>query len=144
MRAEGRLFGLGITCGAEAAARGATWYGKRGLPISGQEGCQIKIDHTGRVYAALGTTTQGQGLETSLGKLIADELGGGIAALRASEELREKVLKVAAARLEANPDDLELADGHVSVKGAPSTALTLREVARIAYFEASDLPRDIE
>jgi carbon-monoxide dehydrogenase large subunit len=174
MRAEGRLFGLGITCGAEAAARGATWYGKRGLPISGQEGCQIKIDHTGRVYAALGTTTQGQGLETSLGQLIADELGvdiadvrvtmgdtdrtpygagtwasrcatlGGSAALRASEELREKVLKVAAARLEANPDDLELANGHVSVKGAPSTALTLREVARIAYFEASDLPRDIE
>jgi aerobic carbon-monoxide dehydrogenase large subunit len=174
MREEGRLVGLGLSCGAEAAARGATWYGKRGLPISGQEGCQIKIDHTGRVYAQLGTTTQGQGLETSLGQLIADELGvqiddvrvtmgdtdrtpygagtwasrcatlGGSAALRASEELREKLLRVAAARLEANPDDLELADGHVSVKGAPSTALTMREVARIAYFEASDLPRDIE
>ena len=50
---------------------------------------------------------------------------GGSAALRASEELREKVLKVAAARLEASPDDLELANGHVSVSGAPSKALTL-------------------
>jgi carbon-monoxide dehydrogenase large subunit len=173
-RAEGRLVGLGISCGAEALARGASWYGKRGLPISGQEGCQVKIDPTGRVYALLGTTTQGQGLETSLAQMIAEELDidiesvhitmgdtdktpygsgtwasrcatiGGTAAYRAVQDVGDKVKLIAASQLEASVDDLEFADGSVRVKGSPSASMTLEEIAKLAYFRASDLPRDIE
>jgi carbon-monoxide dehydrogenase large subunit len=174
MRAEGRLVGLGISCGAEAAARGASWYGKRGLPISGQEGCTIKVDPNGKVYAKLGTTTQGQGLETSLAQLIADELGveptdvhvsmgdtdstpygsgtwasrctviGGSAALRAAQEIREKVKRVGAHMLECNAEDLELRDRRVVVKGSPGSYVTLRDVAQMAYFRASDMPEELE
>jgi carbon-monoxide dehydrogenase large subunit len=173
-REEGRLVGLGISCGAEGLARGASWYGKRGLPISGQEGCQVKIDPTGRIYAQLGTTTQGQGLETSLAQMIADELDveletihismgdtdntpygsgtwasrcatiGGSAAYRAVRDVGDKVKQIAAFQLEANVDDMEFAEGSVRVKGSPSSSMTLEEVAKLAYFRASDLPREIE
>lgn len=48
----------------------------------------------------------------------------------ASEELREKVFRVAARMLEASADDLELTgDGKVGVKGSPGVGLTLAEVA---------------
>ena len=61
MREEGRYFGLGISCGGEALARGATWYGARGLPISGQEGCQIQHRPEGQVHAPVRDDRAGTG-----------------------------------------------------------------------------------
>jgi carbon-monoxide dehydrogenase large subunit len=173
-RAEGRLVGLGISCGGEAVARGATWYGARGLPISGQEGCQIKVDSYGNVHAQFGTTIQGQGIETSLAQIVADRLGvpieavtigmgdtaispygagawasrqatlGGTAGAMAADKMREKLLKIAAFYLEAAPEDLVFADARASVKGNPESSIALEEIAHAAYFRASELPDDIE
>ena len=173
MRAEGRYVGLGISCGGEALARGATWYGARGLPISGQEGCQIKMDSQGKFHAMLGTTKLGQGIETGLSQIIADELGvsiddvtitmgdtsktpygsgawasrqatlGGTAAVMASEKVRQKLFKVAGHILEANPDDLLLAEGKVAVKGNPESSITLRDLAHAVYFTASEFPDEV-
>ena len=74
MRAQGRYVGLGLSVCNEGLARGAAWYGKRGVPISGQEGCSLKIDPTGRIVAELGTTNQGQGIETTMRQVVADQL----------------------------------------------------------------------
>jgi carbon-monoxide dehydrogenase large subunit len=45
------------------------------------------------------------------------------------------VLRIAGQLLEADPGDLELGDGGVSLRDAPSRAVTLREVAEAAYFQ---------
>lgn len=173
-KAEGRLVGLGISCGGEAVARGASWYGARGLPISGQEGCQIKIDSYGNVHAQFGTTKQGQGIETGLAQIVADGLSvpiekvtigmgdtaispygagawasrqatlGGSAAVMAANKMRTKLLKIAGFYLEASPDDLVFEDGVASVKGNPAASIPLEKIAHAAYFTASELPDDIE
>jgi CO/xanthine dehydrogenase Mo-binding subunit len=104
----------------------------------------------------------GQGVETIFAQVCADVLGvryedvtvrwgdtdalpdgfgafasrgtvmGANAVVQAAERVRDRVLAVAAHELEAHPDDLELRDGVVRVRGVADRALTLRDVARAA------------
>ena len=53
--------------------------------------------------------------------------------LRATDDVRRKLLLVAAHELEASDADLDLEDGIVSVRGSPSRALTVADVAAAAY-----------
>jgi carbon-monoxide dehydrogenase large subunit len=55
-------------------------------------------------------------------------------ALAASRSLKKRVLELAAQLLEIAPEDLDLADGVVSAKGAPARSLGLAEIAQRAYF----------
>jgi len=50
--------------------------------------------------------------------------------VRATAELREKILAYAAQRLEIAVDDLELVDGAVRPRGTPERGLTLAEIGR--------------
>ncbi|MFR9807003.1 xanthine dehydrogenase family protein molybdopterin-binding subunit [Pseudonocardia sp. RS010] len=60
-------------------------------------------------------------------------LGGG-ALLRASTRLRDKVLRIASHMLEASPEDLEITDGVIAVKGTPTgPSVTMREIGDAAY-----------
>lgn len=61
----------------------------------------------------------------------------GGAVLQAAATLRERVLEIAGRLLEADPADLEVVDGGVSLRDAPSRRVTLREVAEAAYFQPS-------
>lgn len=56
----------------------------------------------------------------------------GKAVLEAASEAKRQVLAIAADRLEAAPDDLEITDGEIRVKGAPDSKVTLAEVARLS------------
>src|SRR5438045_4709198 len=56
----------------------------------------------------------------------------GPAVLKAAQEARERVLKIAASELEASVDDLELIHGQVRVKGVPGKVKTLREIYRLS------------
>ncbi len=57
--------------------------------------------------------------------------GGAVKA--AAQAVRERVLKVAGVMLEANPEDLVVADGRVSVRGAPAArSVSVAEVAQRA------------
>jgi CO/xanthine dehydrogenase Mo-binding subunit len=56
----------------------------------------------------------------------------GPSVMRAAQEARERVLKIASAELEAAVDDLELVDGEVRVKGVPGKVKTLREIYRVS------------
>lgn len=65
----------------------------------------------------------------------------GPAVLKAAQEARERVLKIAAAELEASVDDLELIHGEVRVKGVPDKVKTLRDIYRLsASFGAKHEP----
>lgn len=60
-------------------------------------------------------------------------LGAG-AAQGAARIVRHKLQAVVAAALEANPDDLEITDGVVAVRGSPDRCKTVAEVARLSYM----------
>jgi len=62
------------------------------------------------------------------------------AVVGAARRVRDKLLRIAAHRLEADAADLELRDGAVGVRGVPARALTLRELARTAYADVLGLP----
>ncbi|MFI6505724.1 xanthine dehydrogenase family protein molybdopterin-binding subunit [Nonomuraea typhae] len=64
---------------------------------------------------------------------------GGGALARAADRLREKLFALAAHRLEAAPEDLELRGQEIGVKGDPRAALTLKEIATSAW-RGWDLP----
>ena len=63
----------------------------------------------------------------------------GKAASIAAVELTDRILQVAAGLLEASPDDLELREGQVSVKGDPGSAVPLATVGATATFTVGPL-----
>jgi carbon-monoxide dehydrogenase large subunit len=164
-RAEGRYLGIGIGCYVE------------GTGIGPYEGAYISVDCQGEVYVATGVTTQGQGHQTSFAQIVASELDipvemvhvttgdtqrfrwgigtfasramvvAGNAIGQAAIAVKEKAIKVASSILEVAPEDLELVEGRVRVKGAPARGLSLAALSiasnpiRYAYgATAPDLP----
>lgn len=56
----------------------------------------------------------------------------GPAVKKAVEDAAEQIKQIASDRLEVAPDDLELFEGGVRVKGVPGSAVTLREIAKMS------------
>lgn len=54
----------------------------------------------------------------------------GAAVLKAAEDARRQILAIASDQLEASPDDLEIVDGRVQVKGVPERSVTLAKLAQ--------------
>ena len=132
----------------------------------------VRVEPSGTVTVYTGASPHGQGLQTTFAQVVADEIGadydkivvrhgdtgaqpvgvgtfgsrslavGGSAIVRASKVVREKAIKIAAHMLEAAPGDIEFADGEYRVKGAPSSSLSLSQIAKRAYSER--LPDDID
>lgn len=136
----------------------------------GYETVDLVMDPSGAVEARLGASPHGQGLETSLAQLIGDELGVDPASVRivhgdtdrtpygwgtfasrslvisggavklAAGRLRAKLAAVAAAELEAAPEDIVISGGRAAVKGAGAAAgVDVAELARIAYHASHRL-----
>jgi CO/xanthine dehydrogenase Mo-binding subunit len=149
-RRAGRFLGIGMGCYVELTGRGP-W-----------EGSGVRVDAAGRVTVYTGAPSQGQGHETTLAQICADELGvplkhitvvagdtslipqgigtfasrvgvlAGNATREAARQVRDKTLRVAAHLLEAHPADLTIEDGRVAVRGAADRRLMLAEVAQAA------------
>jgi carbon-monoxide dehydrogenase large subunit len=174
-RADGRALGLGFAVYNELTGMGRAASAGPGIVYrTGHEGATVRIDPSGGVTVLTGTTSQGQGTETTLAQVVAGELGvdvddvdvrqgdtdaslfgfgafasrqgviGAGAAARAAVAVRDKVLAIAAHLLEAAPADLDVVDGQVVVRGTPSRGVTVAEVARVAYHEAHRLPPGVE
>jgi aerobic carbon-monoxide dehydrogenase large subunit len=171
-RAEGRLYGIGVASYAELTGIGSRISAAPGMPINtGTETATIRLDSTGAVTGAFGISSHGQGLETTLAQVIADELGARIedieilhgdsavvahgtgsyasrsavlaggAATAAARLLKERVLRAAAHLLEAAIEDIDARDGRVFVAGT-DRSMTFREIAKAVYSEMGRLPRD--
>jgi aerobic carbon-monoxide dehydrogenase large subunit len=147
-RANGRFLGIGLAHGVKGTGRGPFESGI------------VRVSNTGRVTVYTGAAAIGQGLQTALAQVAASELGlradeitvvpgdtsgvaiglgafasrqtvtAGNAVLHAARAVRDKALGIASALLEAAPEDLELADGAVRVRGAPQMHRTLADIAR--------------
>ena len=57
--------------------------------------------------------------------------------------LRDRVVAIAAHRLEAAPADIELGASRASVRGTPTKGMSLAEIATVAYFQPDALPPDV-
>jgi len=162
-REQGRLLGIGVTPFVEAAGIGSAG-GAGGLPGGSHDNATIAIDLSGRITVALPTFSHGQGHRTTAAQLVADIFGvdpedvrvidGDTARTpfgmgtfgsrsgvfiagtvnRAGEVVRDKLLRVGEILLEAAREDLELVEGAVGVRGAPSRRIPLAAVAGAAHF----------
>jgi CO/xanthine dehydrogenase Mo-binding subunit len=149
-RAEGRRLGLGIACYVE------------GTGIGPYEGAAIDVGSDGTVTVATALSSQGQGHQTMLAQIAADELGvpierirvttgdtrrlgwgvgtfasrtavvSGNAVQKAAAEVRRQAAELAARLLEADPEDLEFAEGRVDVVGSPGRGLEIGQLATLA------------
>jgi carbon-monoxide dehydrogenase large subunit len=149
-RRRGRLFGVGIGCVVEKSGTGP-W-----------EFARVELDAAGAPAVYTGLAVLGQGLETTLSQICAQALGarpedvtvvhgdtarvahgigtfgsrgivvGGNAVFEAARRLRDKIVALAAERLEASPADLVVEDSRVFARGVRDRALSFRELARAA------------
>jgi aerobic carbon-monoxide dehydrogenase large subunit len=169
-REQGRLFGIGIASYAELTGIGSRIAVAPGMPINtGSETAKLTIDSTGGITAAFGVASHGQGLETTLAQIVADDLGarfedvrviqgdsdevpmstgtyasrsavlGGGAAMHASKILQAKIKRVASHLLEANADDIEVIEGKAVVLGTDRT-VSFKQIAKAVYSDMKTLP----
>lgn len=152
-RQRGRSRGLGAACFIHVGG-GARIYASDGC------GTIIKLDEAGLVTVVTGASELGQGSETVLAMIAAEEMGvpleavtvrqgesdtkpwdvgahasrttfvAGNSARIAAAEIREKLLETAAEMLEADATDLQIDQGVISVKGSPGRSVTYDRVAR--------------
>ena len=128
----------------------------------------IKFEPDGSFTLFMGASDIGQGSNTVLAQIAAEELGvgldrirrletdtaitppcqgtygsrvtmtGGNAVYRAARKVRRKILEVASEKLEARIDDLELENGKVFVKDNADKFINLAEIANITFFDKEE------
>jgi carbon-monoxide dehydrogenase large subunit len=157
-RREGRYIGIGLAHGIKGTGRGPFESGV------------VRVSNTGRVTVFTGAAAIGQGLQTALAQITADELGlradeitvvpgdtagvalglgafasrqmvtAGTSVLLAARVVAGKAKKLASHILEAGEHDLELKDGEVRVVGAPQLSVSSPSRASSRARPAMDPP----
>jgi carbon-monoxide dehydrogenase large subunit len=154
-REQGRYLGIGISLCVEPS----------GIAVGSMatEAAEIRMDYSGKVTAALGSSSTGMSVVTTMKQVVAEHLGCapddvnviqgdtaatpwgagtggsrsavliGNAVAAASTELRTKLLEIAADALEAAVDDLEIDNSRVFVRGTATKGMSFAEVGRLAY-----------
>ncbi|HEV7524381.1 MAG TPA: xanthine dehydrogenase family protein molybdopterin-binding subunit [Acidimicrobiia bacterium] len=163
---EGRLLGVGLGLYVEPSTGM--------MDPMGTETAVVRVNPTGQVTVALGTGSHGQGIETTMAQVVAEELGidyddvtivqgdssvtaygrgtggsgtaviAGNSCRNACAIVRTKAIEIAAHLMEAAPDDLEIVDAQIAVRGTPTRSVAWAEVARIAHLETARLPDGME
>jgi carbon-monoxide dehydrogenase large subunit len=152
-RAHGRYLGVGISSYVEPTTPGHGYYAT--------EAATIRVEHSGKVNVYLGGGSSGNSLETTVVQLTADALGAeiddisaiqgdtavtgfgaGVAGSRSASMmagavrqtasiLREQIVAAAAQKLNAAPDDIEVAGSRASVQGSPAAGVSFAELAAL-------------
>lgn len=137
-----------------------------GAKIFRSDGCgtMLKIDDFGGVTVQTGASEIGQGSETVIAQIVAEELGlplsnirvlnsdsdfkpwdvgvhasrttfiAGNSAQRAAREARQKLLEGAGKHLKRNPNELDLADGNVTDRATGEPLEAIGKVVRAMHF----------
>jgi carbon-monoxide dehydrogenase large subunit len=160
-RTHGRYLGVGTATYIEPTAPAFGMYGT--------EAATIRIEPSGAVNVYIAGGAAGNSVETTVVQLAADALGADIADVStiqgdtavtghgggavgsrsgsmtagavdaAAAVLRERLVALAAHKLEAASDDIELSGSRASVAGSPTIGLTFADLAEMAY-QVSGLP----
>jgi 2-furoyl-CoA dehydrogenase large subunit len=176
-RAEGKLAGIGISCCLEPSGGNSSFeplFNPKNETTTWMEGCQVKVDLSGAIVAALGTTSAGQGHETLVATVVGeilerdpdtvrvvrfDSLAAlpsnspvgsrmaimlGGAAAEAAIKLKAAMMTIAAHHLKAPPDALVWRGGDVSVAADPDRRLGWDAIVEIAHRKFHLLPPGME
>ena len=173
-RGEGRYLGIGLStyveiCGLAPSAVVTSL----GLQYGAWESSLLRVHPTGKVTLYTGSSSHGQGHETTFAQMASSELGipiedvevvhgdtsqlqfgvgtfgsrsaavGGTAIHLSVEKIKDKAKRLAARQLEAAEADMVYEDGKMFVRGAPANAKTFQEIA-LATHMASSLPEGME
>jgi carbon-monoxide dehydrogenase large subunit len=158
---EKALAMLGPRPAGEHVGMGLSVY-VEGTGVGPYEGAHVQVLVSGKVVAATGIPSQGQSHATVWAQVVADELGVDVADVEvtsgdtrrfpwgvgtfasrgavtagnamgvAARMVAAKARHIAAEHLEADPADLELVEGRVRVKGAPTRGMPLAAVSVLA------------
>lgn len=178
-RKQGKYIGIGLALGMDACPVNSSitrLVNEKSRASGDSEAAWIRIEEGGRIVAAVGSVPQGQGHETVVSQIVADELGvtpddvnvlpgfdsardassvhsgtyasrfaivGVGAVLGACSKIRDKMIKIAAYMLEADPADLELSGGRVGVRGT-DRGVSVAEIAHTAWRNLAALPPGLE
>jgi aerobic carbon-monoxide dehydrogenase large subunit len=163
-RHEGRYLGIGIAGHCEHNGRAGV-----------TERTTVRVELDGTVTVLTAQLQTGQGHQTTLAQLVADELsvpfghvrlvygdtsrvpfkvigtGGSMAStmatgsvLAATRQVADQIRRVAGHLLECDPGDIEIAGARAIVRGDPSSALPLAEIAQTAYLRPLRLPAGLD
>ena len=172
-RKRGVYRGLGFASFIELTNPSPFMYGIGGARISAQDGATVRMDPDGSVVVMSGVTEQGQGTEGILRQIVAHGVGvplervkvitgdtqttpygggtwacrgagiGGEAALQSAIALKQQILVVAGAMLQAAPETLDIRMGQVVERETGRERMPLGELGRIVYFRGDTLPKDL-
>ena len=167
---DDRWIGVGFASYAELTGIGSRIAVAPGMPMNtGAETADVRIDSTGAVFATFAVASHGQGLETTLAQIVAEELGtrpecvrivqgdtaatlhgtgtyasrsaviAGGAAIKSARMLARKIRIAAAAMFDVEPDRVETGDGRIFVPGT-NLSTDFPGLARAVYADMSTLP----
>jgi aerobic carbon-monoxide dehydrogenase large subunit len=141
---------------------------------TGYDTATARIDPSGKVTLMVGVAAQGQGHETALSQIVADELGvtpedvtviegdtavapyglgawasrfsiaGVGSAIMACDKIKRKLLKLASFRLGVPEGELVLEGGYLTSLNNPSKTISIAQLAEIAYTKIYLLPPGLE
>jgi len=171
-RERGEHMGIGLSFFTEGVGAGPRKHMDI-LGLGMNDGAALQVYPTGKAVLGISVQTQGQGHETTFAQIVAQELGlspddvevvhgdtdrtpfglgtygsrstpvSGAAAVVVARKVRDRARLIAAAMLEAAPDDLEW-DGHRwQVRGDPEQGRTIAEIA-MAARSSLELPDGVE
>jgi carbon-monoxide dehydrogenase large subunit len=173
-REAGRYLGIGFSPFVEPTGWGTAMFRANRFPMDILDTCNVSVEPDGSVAVRCGFHSHGQGHATTFAQLAADEFGvpiesvrilegdtglgayaagtfgsrtaviGGGSLILAAQSVKNKLIEMASSLLEVSADDLEYEAGEVRVKGSPSKALSISELASIAYFRRSALPPGVD
>jgi aerobic carbon-monoxide dehydrogenase large subunit len=159
-RKHGELVGVGVSTFVEPSGG------------AGFESGTVRVERTGEITVLTGSSSHGQGHETSFAQVIADKMRvsmdhvairhgdtmavqqgvgtfgsrsmvmGGGAMALAAERVIQKARRIAAHLVEAAPEDMVQTDGGFAVAGVPEKRVSWRQIAAAAH--GGKLPQGME
>ena len=170
----GKQIGIGLSTYIEACGLApSAVVGSLGAQAGQWESGEVRVHPTGSVTVYTGSSSHGQGHETTFTQIVADRLGvdvenvkvihgdtdkvpfgwgtygsrsaavGGSAIAKSVDKVIEKGRRLAAHLLEASEEDVVFEDGKFFVQGAPDKSQTLNDIALQAHL-AHNIPDDFE
>lgn len=154
--------GLGIACTGSVS-------GVKLMPFTGGS-IVIQINSDGGINILSGAADIGQGTDTVICQIVAEELGVdfkdikitaadtatspfdqgtfgsgvtfrmGNAAIKAARDVKRKLLEVVSAKLETPPDKIEFREGKVFVRDRRERSIDFKEAIRIYRYAGKDIP----
>lgn len=168
LRKKGKYLGIGLSTYVEICAMGPSSR----MPAGGWESGAVEVEVTGKVTVLSGTSPHGQGEETSFAQIVAEELGisfddvtvyhgdtfqvplgigtfgsrttavGGTAIYQATQQIKRKMARIAAAMLNVKPGDLVFEDGRIQTKDGQKSVAFGKVVAEAIF--ARQLPPGVQ